>query len=217
MQRRRKLNIIWIPADSDVTIKENHTSLKAVFGRRSLKQAVDIFRIKAAFCSLTGIHFISLGPWDRESAKHGEKSFCRGSAARTNWPLVQNTSPPLWRAEEMGLAGSGGRPRQGRLGGPMLRPPPCLWQTRQWIISPSGTRPGAVGLLYSTVQRNCLSLSSSHTLTLVCISISRPYTHFRPLITLTASINRLLHKKYSWQVQTTTDVSGKVCRALELG
>lgn len=52
----------------------------------------------------------------------------------------------LCQAEEMGLAGSRGRPRQGRLGGPMLRPPPCLWQTRQWIISPSGTRPSAVGL-----------------------------------------------------------------------
>lgn len=53
---------------------------------------------------------------------------------------------PLCQAEEKGLAGSRGRPRQGRLGGPMLRPPPCLWQTRQWIISPSGTRPSAVGL-----------------------------------------------------------------------
>lgn len=53
---------------------------------------------------------------------------------------------PLCQAEEKGLAGSRGRPRQGRLGGPMLRPPPCLWQTRQWIISPSGTRPCAVGL-----------------------------------------------------------------------
>lgn len=53
---------------------------------------------------------------------------------------------PLCQAEEKGLAGSRGRPRQGKLGGPMLRPPPCLWQTRQWIISPSGTRPSAVGL-----------------------------------------------------------------------
>lgn len=53
---------------------------------------------------------------------------------------------PLCQAEEKGLAGSRGRPGQGRLGGPMLRPPPCLWQTRQWIISPSGTRPCAVGL-----------------------------------------------------------------------
>lgn len=176
-REEEKQNMIQIPEDSDVTIKENHTSLKSVFGRGSLKQAVDIFRIKAAFCSLTGIHFISLGPRDRESAKHGEKSFCRGSAARTNWPLVQNTSPPLWRAEEMGLAGSGGRPRQGRLGGPMLRPPPCLWQTRQWIISPSGTRPGAVGLLYGTVQRNCLSLSSTHTDTHLFASPSPVHIH----------------------------------------
>lgn len=87
---------------------------------------------------------------------------------------------PLCQAEEKGLAGSRGRPRQGRLGDPMLRPPPCLWQTRQWIISPSGTRPSAVGqregrgLLYSTVQRNCLCvcvvcITNTYTHTFVCI------------------------------------------------
>lgn len=32
----------------------------------------------------------------------------------------------LCQAEEKGLAGSRGRPRQGKLGGPMLRPPPYL-------------------------------------------------------------------------------------------
>lgn len=84
----------------------------------------------------------------------------------------------LCQAEEKGLAGSRGRPRQGRLGGPMLRPPPCLWQTRQWIISPSGTRPSAVGLRGkgAVIQHGAeelplyvCSMHHKHTYTLVCI------------------------------------------------
>lgn len=83
---------------------------------------------------------------------------------------------PLCQAEEKGLAGSRGRPRQGKLGGPMLRPPPCLWQTRQWIISPSGTRPSAVGLRGkgAVIQHSakelplCVACTTS-ALTLVCI------------------------------------------------
>lgn len=62
---------------------------------------------------LTGIHFTSLGPRDQEPTEHWEKSFCRGSVAGINWPLVQYESP-LCQAEEKGLVGSRGRPRHGR-------------------------------------------------------------------------------------------------------
>lgn len=128
---------------------------------------------------------------------------------------------PLCQAEEKGLAGSRGRPRQGRLGGPMLRPPPCLWQTRQWIISPSGTRPSAVGLKGkgAVIQHSAeelplyvCSLHYKHTYThtlvcIVCISTVQSlctsqfplvYTLFLSVsltdITLTVSINRSLYK-----------------------
>lgn len=99
---------------------------------------------------------------------------------------------PLWQAEEKGLAGSRGRPRQGRLGGPMLRPPPCLWQTRQWIISSSGTRPSAVGLRGkgAVIQAQCRGTafvcvcSMHHKHTLVCIV----YFHCAQLMHISISL-----------------------------
>lgn len=177
------------------------------------------FQNESCFCSvgLTGIHFISLGPWDWESStlreiilsgECGEDKLASGS--------VQESL--LCQAEEIGLAGSRGRPRQGRLGGPMLRPPPCLWQTRQWIISPSGTRPSAVGLRGkgAVIQHSAEELplyvcnmkhQLTHTHTHVCIACTSTsqclctspfplkYTFsFLPLSSLSVSINRALQK-----------------------
>lgn len=101
----------------------------------------------------------------------------------------------------------------------MLRPPPCLWQTRQWIISPSGTRPSAVGLRGkgAVIQHSakelplcmCVACTTS-ALTLVCIvCTSTVYSLcstifsscalcslflYRADIALTVSINRAFHK-----------------------
>lgn len=95
----------------------------------------------------------------------------------------------LCQAEEKGLAGSRGRPRQGRLEGPMLRPPPCLWQTRQWIISPSGTRPSVEGLrgkegCYTAQCREAASLCVYHetpTHNLHCVPTLLLYISIFPL------------------------------------
>lgn len=62
--------------------------------------------------------------------------------AGINWPLVQYKSSCCAERKRRAWLAVGAGPG---MAGPMLRPPPCLWQTRQWIISPSGTRPGAVG------------------------------------------------------------------------
>lgn len=103
------------------------------------------FHGESNHCSLdlTGIHFTSLGPRDRDSTKLWQESLCRGSVSRTNWPLVQYEGPCCVQRKRRAWLAVGAGPG---MVAPMLRPPPCLWQTRQWIISSSGTQPSTVGL-----------------------------------------------------------------------
>lgn len=142
---------------------------------------------------LTGIYFSSLGPWDWESTKHWEKSFCRGSVAGINWPLVQYESPRCAKRKRRAWLAVGAGPGKAGWGPHAETPYPPLTNTAVDNLSfrDSAQRCGAEkgrGLLYSyclcvTIRHHkhtCLHCVYFHCTQIMYISISA-CVHFSSL------------------------------------
>ena len=142
---------------------------------------------------LTGIYFSSLGPWDWESTKHWEKSFCRGSVAGINWPLVQFESPHCAKRKRRAWLAVGAGPGKAGWGPHAETPSPPLTNTAVDNLSfrDSAQRCGAEkgrGLLY----RNCLCVTIrhhkhtyTHLFALCVLPLHTDYVHLHfPLCTL---------------------------------